>query len=102
MGKNCRFFADLGLKQILSGYYDTDDTGEAIVQWQAAVREVPGIIGAMYTTWEDKYEAMETWASKAWGGGKDLDSARPTSARISYGRLRIESGRRLAASRTRR
>lgn len=69
MGKNCRFFADLGLKQILSGYYDTDDTGEAIVQWQAAVRDVPGIIGAMYTTWEDKYEAMGTWASKAWGGG---------------------------------
>ena len=32
-----------------------------------ATRDVPGIVGAMYTTWEDRYDAMESWAKKAWG-----------------------------------
>jgi len=69
-GKNCKFFADLGLKQILSGYYDDDDDGAAITEWIANTKDVPGIVGAMYTTWEDKYGPMETWARKAWGGKK--------------------------------
>ncbi|MCC6444089.1 MAG: carbohydrate binding domain-containing protein [Armatimonadetes bacterium] len=70
MGKNSRFFAENGLRQILSGYYDGDEDGSAISQWIAKTRGVPGIVGAMYTTWEDKYDAMDTWAQKAWGGGK--------------------------------
>jgi hypothetical protein len=69
-GKNCQFFADLGLKQILAGYYDGDDSGAAITEWISNTKSVPGIVGAMYTTWEDKYDAMETWAGKAWGGIK--------------------------------
>jgi hypothetical protein len=68
MGKNAKFFADLGLRQILSGYYDGDENGSDIAKWIAATKEVPGIVGAMYTTWEDKYEAMDVWAEKAWGG----------------------------------
>lgn len=67
MGKNCQFFADLGLRQILSGYYDSDEDGSRIAQWLENTRQVPGIVGAMYTTWEDKYNAMEAWAEKAWG-----------------------------------
>lgn len=67
-GKNCQFFADLGLRQILSGYYDSDEDGAGITQWLEATKGVPGIVGAMYTTWEDKYGAMEIWAQKAWGG----------------------------------
>lgn len=67
-GKNCQFFADLGLKQILSGYYDSDEEGTAIVDWFHSTKGVPGIVGAMYTTWEDKYAAMDVWAEKAWGG----------------------------------
>lgn len=66
-GKNCRFFADRGLKQILAGYYDSDANGDAIVRWRAAVADVPGIAGAMYTTWEDRYDAMDAWARRAWG-----------------------------------
>jgi hypothetical protein len=66
-GKNCRFFADLGLKQILSGYYDGDEDGSAISAWISNTKTVPGIVGAMYTTWEDKYGAMDTWAKRAWG-----------------------------------
>jgi hypothetical protein len=67
-GKNCRFFADLGLRQILSGYYDSDEDGTGIVQWLEAAKDVPGVAGAMYTTWENKYGAMNVWARKAWGG----------------------------------
>ena len=69
MGKNCQFFADLKLKQILSGYYDGDEDGSRIAKWIDNTRNVPGIVGAMYTTWEDKYDAMDAWAQKAWGGG---------------------------------
>ena len=68
-GKNCQFFADLGLKQMLSGYYDSDDSGSAIAEWISNTRGIPGIVGAMYTTWEDKYDAMDVWAQKAWGDG---------------------------------
>lgn len=67
LGKNCKFFADLGLKQILSGYYDGDEDGSQIKQWIENTKDVPGIVGAMYTTWEDKYDAMSVWAQKAWG-----------------------------------
>jgi len=66
-GKNCQFFADLGLRQILSGYYDGDEDGAAIAEWIANTKSVKGIVGAMYTTWEDKYDAMDAWARKAWG-----------------------------------
>ena len=67
-GKNSQFFADLGLKQMLSGYYDSDDSGAGIQGWLTGVTGISGIAGAMYTTWEDKYDAMDTWAQKAWGG----------------------------------
>ena len=70
MGKNCSFFADLGLKQILSGYYDSDENGDGIRQWLDHTQSTRGITGAMYTTWEAKYGAMSTWAEQAWGSGK--------------------------------
>jgi hypothetical protein len=65
-GRNCKFFADRGHKQILSGYYDHDEDGHEIAAWLAGARDIPGIIGAMYTTWENRYEAMERWAASAW------------------------------------
>jgi hypothetical protein len=61
-GRNCNFFADRGLRQILCGYYDSDEDGSAIVQWLHNTAGVPGIVGVMYTTWEDKYGAMDAWA----------------------------------------
>lgn len=67
MGKNSPFFASLGLRQILSGYYDGDENGSAIAQWLANTKSVPGITGAMYTTWQDRYDAMDAWAQNAWG-----------------------------------
>ena len=70
-GKNCQFFADLGLNQILSGYYDGDNDGSLITAWRNHTKAVPGIVGAMYTTWQDKYDAMDVWAKHAWGGPAD-------------------------------
>lgn len=67
-GKNCAFFANMGLKQILSGYYDGDEDGSAIAKWIANTKDIRGIVGAMYTTWEDKYGALDPWAKRAWGG----------------------------------
>jgi len=66
-GSNCKFFADSGHQQVLAGYYDSDENGSGIAEWLANARSVPGVTGAMYTTWQDKYDAMEAWAEKAWG-----------------------------------
>ena len=71
-GKNCQFFAELGLKQILAGYYDSDEKGDAIANWQSNTKNVPGIVGAMYTTWEDRYDAMDAWGKQAWGKQQNI------------------------------
>lgn len=68
-GKNCRWFADRGHQQVLSGYYDYDDDGAAIAAWLEAAAGIPGIVGAMHTSWQEKFDTMEAWAEKAWGGG---------------------------------
>ena len=65
--KDVQFFANLGLKQILSGYYDGDEDGSGIAKWLDASKGIPGVVGAMYTTWQDNYGPMDVWAQKAWG-----------------------------------
>jgi hypothetical protein len=65
--KSSKFFADLGVKQVLSGYYDGDSDGSAIAKWEADTAAMPGVVGAMYTTWTDNYDPMDVWAKKAWG-----------------------------------
>jgi len=68
-GKNLKWFSDRGHEQILGGYYDWDEEGKGIQGWLKAAEGVSGVTGAMYTSWADKYDAMETWAEKAWGKG---------------------------------
>jgi hypothetical protein len=66
LGANCQFFADRGLRQILSangGEGDTD--GSVIEDWRKRTRHIPGIAGVMCTTWTDNYDALETWAARA-------------------------------------
>jgi len=65
--KDVKFFAGLGLKQVLSGYYDGDEDGSGIQKWIAGAQGLPGVVGAMYTTWNDNYAPMDAWAQKAWG-----------------------------------
>jgi hypothetical protein len=71
--RNATFFANRGLRQILAGYYDHDGNGAGISRWIAQTANVSGISGAMYTTWEDRYDAMTTWATRAWGGAAGRD-----------------------------
>ena len=66
-GKNLKWFADRGHQQVLAGYYDGDRDGAAIREWLNAGEGIPAIVGAMYTTWVDNYDHMETWAEAAWG-----------------------------------
>ncbi|MCA1595887.1 MAG: hypothetical protein LC772_05635, partial [Chloroflexi bacterium] len=79
LAKDCAFFASLGLKEILSGYYDGDEDGSGIANWLAVTRNIPGIVGAMYTTWEDQYNPMDVWAKKAWNGSDVVAALHPDS-----------------------
>ncbi len=65
-GANLKWFADRGHQQILAGYYDGDRDGAAIRDWLKAGDGLPGIVGAVYTTWQDNYDHMEAWARAAW------------------------------------
>jgi hypothetical protein len=44
--------------------------GMAIAKWLENTKGILRSAGAMYTTWEDKYDAMDVWARRAWGGGR--------------------------------
>ncbi|MFI5459791.1 MAG: hypothetical protein ACHRXM_30585 [Isosphaerales bacterium] len=54
------FFADRGHPQIIAGYYDGDDLAN-FQQWDAAARNIPGVFGFMYTTWQSKYGLLERY-----------------------------------------
>ena len=57
-----RDFADLGNRQILAGYYD--GPVEAIRGWLKDGRQISGIIGVMYTTWQQQYRDLEAFAAE--------------------------------------
>jgi hypothetical protein len=54
------FFASRGHRQIIAGYYDGDDLTN-FQQWDSAARDMRGIIGFMYTTWQAKYGLLERY-----------------------------------------
>lgn len=58
--ESLRFFAERGHQQILAGYYDAGP--KQIGQWLEAARDVPGVIGVMYTTWQRNYADLEAFA----------------------------------------
>jgi len=60
--ESLKFFADRGHKQILAGYYDDDPA--KIRPWLAEAAKVQGVVGAMYTTWQDKYSDLEKFAEE--------------------------------------
>jgi len=57
-----KFFAARGHKQILAGYYDADSA--RIRPWLAEAATVEGVVGAMYTTWQDNYTELEKFAQE--------------------------------------
>lgn len=58
--KSLPFFAQRGHKQVIAAYYDGDLA--RVGQWLAAAREVQGVSGIMYTTWEQDYTQLEAFA----------------------------------------
>ena len=58
--ESLKFFADRGHPQIIAGYYDGDDLTN-FQQWDAAARQVKGVAGFMYTTWQAKYGLLERY-----------------------------------------
>ena len=55
-----KFFADRGHRQVIAGYYDHKP--EQIRDWLSAAKPFPGVVGAMYTTWESKFADLERFA----------------------------------------
>ena len=51
------FFAGRGHPQVLAGYYDGDDN---FATWDVPRQGVPGVLGFMYTTWQNPITT--TWS----------------------------------------
>jgi hypothetical protein len=58
--ESLKWFADRGHRQVIAGYYDGKP--EQIRDWLDAARGIPGVLGVMYTTWENKYRDLEAFA----------------------------------------
>lgn len=54
-----QFFAGLGNRQLIAGYYDAAPT--LVTNWLNAARPYTGICGVMYTTWQNNYSHLETF-----------------------------------------
>jgi hypothetical protein len=54
-----QFFAGLGNRQLIAGYYDSPPT--LVTNWLNAARPYAGICGVMYTTWQENYSDLETF-----------------------------------------
>lgn len=50
-------FSSLGFKTLAGAYYDAD-TLENPRGWLEALKQTPGAIGIMYTTWQNKYKLL--------------------------------------------
>ena len=55
--ESLKFFSDLGNRQLIAGYYDSDPS--QITNWLAAAKPYTGIVGAMYTTWQGRFTDLE-------------------------------------------
>lgn len=53
-----KWFADRGHTQVLCGYYD-GDMKENVRGWMRNSEGVPGVVGMMYTTWENNFDDMK-------------------------------------------
>jgi hypothetical protein len=62
-----KWFADRGHRQLVAGYYDGKP--EQVRDWLDAAQGVNGMLGVMYTTWQNKYDDLEAFseAASAWG-----------------------------------
>jgi hypothetical protein len=62
--KSLKWFASRGHTQVVAAYYDRA-TSE-IAEWKRAAAGLPGIRGAMYTTWREDYRHLGSFADLMW------------------------------------
>lgn len=63
-----RFFAGRGHRQVIAAYYDNPLS--EVDDWLASVRDQPGILGFMYTTWRSDYSQLEAFAARVRRGAR--------------------------------
>ncbi len=73
------WFAALGNRQIIAGYYDpADHDGGAAARTELSAADgVPGIVGMMYTTWRDDYSQLASYAQAARHQWAEYQAAQP-------------------------
>jgi hypothetical protein len=61
--ESLKFFADRGNRQIIAGYYDGPLSNWQ--SWLTSAEKVKGVVGYMYTTWQQNYDRLEDFARMA-------------------------------------
>lgn len=61
--ESLRWFAERGHRQLMAGYYD--GVPEQVRDWSSAAAQVEGVLGVMYTTWQNRYADLERFAELA-------------------------------------
>ncbi|MFO0910423.1 MAG: hypothetical protein U0794_19110 [Isosphaeraceae bacterium] len=69
------FFAQRGHRQLLAGYYDTEDLS-GFTGWNEAAAHVAGVDGFMYTTWQAKYRLIDAY-------GRAIEAVRTSQPPLS-------------------
>jgi hypothetical protein len=59
--ESLKWFADRGHRMLIAGYYDA--APERVRDWLSAARQVKGVSGVMYTTWQHRYDDLERFAA---------------------------------------
>ncbi|MCM8817093.1 MAG: hypothetical protein NC913_06250 [Candidatus Omnitrophica bacterium] len=60
--KSLKFFAEKGFKILIANYYDADNL-EDVKEWLNLAKNVDGVCGFMYTTWQKKYEMLGEYSN---------------------------------------
>ncbi len=66
-----------GFRQIIAGYYSNGDGGAEATKELGAATGVPGVIGAMYTVWDDNYTQLQAYADAMRAGWAAYRSSVP-------------------------
>ena len=64
MEQSLKWFASRGHTQLVAAYYDR--SLPEIAEWSRAAAGLPGICGAMYTTWREDYRHLDSFADLMW------------------------------------
>jgi len=59
--ESLKWFAGRGHAQVIAGYYDGGNL-DNFRKWDAAAKDVKGVRGFMYTTWQHDYTQLEDYA----------------------------------------